>query len=94
MINLNNVVGLKCEKIIAIQVDKSHANLREANKSDDMLGSRAWHNSKPFGLADLAASSALKRNRNILLWLHALRLESTATSTIVSFRLIRRIEND
>ena len=41
---------------------------------------------KPFGIAYLTASSALKRFRNSKLWLHALRLESAVTSTITQFR--------
>ena len=45
-----------------------------------------WLNGK-IGLADLAASSALKRHCNSALWLQALRLEYAATSTIAQFRL-------
>ena len=50
------------------------------------LDQEACHYSKPFGLADLAASSALKRHCNSALWLQALRLEYAATSTIAQFR--------
>ena len=40
-------------------------------------------------IADLAAPSALKHNRNTVLWLHVLRLESAATSTIIYARGIK-----